>query len=292
MRIEDKFLDYLSYLRRTGLTEKTVTEHRRFLFGSISHSVSRTKIKKLKLTDIAKTIEAGKVHGEYGSQRSVVTLRRYLKYLQDTGVRIPFDWRDIKVPQVPEKEKISLTKEELEKIFKNIMTSSAKPQCRLRMRTLFEVLFSTGMRISEALSLTREQFKEIKKTKETIIRGKGGDERIVYFTDRAIEWIERNLKARNDDCPALFINTLGRPLIMVTAKSDLLRHRDEWGIPKRVHFHIVRRTLATLLIEGGADMKSTQTILGHRSPRTTLRYYVTVNRKRAKQVHQRILATI
>jgi integrase/recombinase XerD len=274
-----------------GMSDHTIGEHKRFLFGALSHSkIVNKKIQDLKLTDVASVIEAGRAHGEYGSQRAVVTYRQYLKYLQESGVKLPFDWRDIEVPKVPEKERISYNEKELKRIFKAVMKKgTARKFARYRMRALLETIFASGMRISEALTLTKKQFKEFSRTHETIIKGKGGEERAVYFTSRAIKWIKEYLKIRKDYCEALFVNESGKPLKMVTAKSDLLRHRDEWGLDKIVRFHAFRRTLATFLIEKGANPKETQHILGHKSERTTLRYYVALDRKKAKNTHQRLL---
>ena len=292
MKIKDYFEDYLNYLYLEGRSPKTIREHRRFLYGAVVHSpVADKRINHLKLTDVAYLIESGKMHGEFGSQRAVSVFRCYLHYLHDKGIKLPLDYRDIQVPRSPYKEGVYYTKEELEKIFNAIMTKgTATYFCRLRLRALLEVLFASGMRISEALSLTKEQFyKEIKPRKEAIIKGKGGDQRVVYFTDRSIKWIEKYLAARKDNSPALFVSMKGTPLKVVTAKSDLMRHRKEWGIDKRVHFHAFRRSLATYLIEHGADIKTTQIVLGHKSERTTLKYYVIANKQRAKDVYHQLL---
>jgi site-specific recombinase XerD len=287
LRIGDGFQNYLGYLRQKGLAEKTVNEHKRFLFGALSHAVAFTdkKVSDLKLTDVASVIESGKRHGEYGSQRAVVTLRQYLKYLKESGTQLPFDWRDIEVPKVPEKEADFLLVPELRKLLKAIPLSNI---CGLRTRALLETLYSTGMRISEALSVTRDQVPW--QARELKIKGKGGDEGIVYFTKRSLYWLKRYLKARKDNCPALFANESGKGVIKnATARNYLRAHRNEWGIGKRIHHHLFRRTMGTHLIEKGADLKSIQHLLRHKSERTTLRYYIGVNKRRAKKIHQRLL---
>lgn len=296
MRLKDNFNDYLDFLRRKGLSEKTIREHRRFLLGSLSHSIQDIKIKNLKLNDVARIIEAGRRHGEFGPQRSVVVFRRYLKFLKEQGTKIPLDYRDIEVPKVPHKEPIVLSQDELLKFLDAFPINHSNifaKRMALCMRTLCEVLFATGMRISEALSMQWQDFEDIRNKKELIIRGKGGSERTVYFSDRATGWIEKYLNIRNDGSGTMFVNSLGRPLLVVTAKSYILRFRKRFGkAGDKIRFHTFRRTLATVLIENGADIKSTQHILGHRSERTTLRYYVAINRKRAKDIHQKILNCI
>ena len=290
LKLCDDFHNYLNYLRMKGLKDHTIGEHRRFLFGALSHSgIANKKIQDLKLTDVANVIEAGRAHGEYGSQRAVITFRQYLRYLQENGVRLPFDWRDIKVPKVPEKEPPYMGVKEFNSFVKGIPLNNI---CGLRTRALIEVLFASGMRISEALSLNKEDIDWAKK--EAKIKGaKGGDERIVYFTDRSLRWLKRYLKARKDDCPALFANQAGTGAMKrATARNYLRKIRKEMGIKEHFTHHSFRRALATVLIEKGADIKSTQHIMGHKSERTTLRYYAKVNKRKAKLVHRRLLSQI
>lgn len=298
MRIRDKFQDYLLYLKQKGLKSHTIREHKRFLFGAISHAkfLSEKKIRKLKLTDVVSIIEAGKNHGTFGSQRAVCVFRRYLKYLKESGVRLPFDYRDVEVPKVPYKEQPVFTLKELIEVLEAFPIDHLNTGARkmaLSMRVLCEVLFATGMRISEALGLTKKLWGEIKEKREVIIKGKGGDERIVYFSERAIKWLGHYLQERIDNSLSMFVNSYGDPLLFVTAKSYILRFRKKLGpLANKVKFHTFRRTLATVLFERGANIKDVQVILGHKSERTTLRLYVKTNKKRAKKVHQRILAKV
>jgi len=291
MRLKDQFRDYTNYLRQKGYTEHTIKEHKRFLYGALSHAemVADKEIKDLKLTDVGAIIEAGKRHGEYGAQRAVVTFRRFLKFLQQSGVELPFDWRDIEVPKVPEKEKPYIGIKEFNRFVKLI---PLKNICGLRTRALIEILFASGMRISEALSLTKDDI-NWKKKEAKVRSGKTGDERIVYFTDRSLSWLKKYLKARKDNCPALFVNQGGTGAMKrATARNYLRKLRRELGIKEEITHHSFRRALATVLIEEGADIKSTQHIMGHKSERTTLRYYAKVNKRRAKKIHRRILARV
>ena len=121
MVFNSHFDDYLNYLRQRGYTEHSIGEHKRFLCGALSHSdITHKRIGNLKLTDVGAIMESAKVHGEFGPQRAVVTFRRYLKFLQDSGIKIPFDWRDVEVPRVPEKEHTYLTEGELKRLLNAI----------------------------------------------------------------------------------------------------------------------------------------------------------------------------
>lgn len=291
MKLKDQFRDYTNYLRQKGYTDHTIKEHKRFLNGALSHAevVADKDIKDLKLTDVGAVMQAGKRHGEYGSQRAVVTFRRFLRFLQRSGVELPFDWRDIEVPRVPEKEKPYVGIKEFNEFVKAIPLDNI---CRLRTRALLEILFASGMRISEALSLTRDDI-DWEKKEAKIVSGKTRDERIVYFTDRSLRWLKKYLKARKDNCPALFVNQGGTGAMKrATARNYLRNLRKELEVKKHITHHSFRRALATVLIEEGADIKSTQHIMGHKSERTTLRYYAKVNKRRAKKVHRRILEKV
>jgi len=298
MKFRDKFGDYFDYLRKKGLSEKTIREHKRFVYGALSHAelLPSKSIRKLRLIDVASVIEAGKRHGEYGSQRAVCVFRRYCKFLKESGYKVPFDYRDIEIPKVPFKEQPVFSREELTTIFEAFPLNSKNTGTRKiawTMRTFCEVLFGTTMRAFEGLSLRREQWEEIKTKKEALIKGKGGNERPVYFTDRAVEWLGKYLDQRNDNSPAMFVNAYGEPLKMITAKSYLLRFRKQFGkLGKKLKTHTFRRTSTTMMLERKMDLKSVQVIGGWKSERTVLRHYAIANRPRAKRVHQRTLAEI
>jgi integrase/recombinase XerD len=239
------------------------------------------------LTDTAEIIESGKAHGFYGAQRAVCVWRQLLRFAKEKGLNIKIDWRDIEVPKVPYREQKVLEIEEFEKLMENFPINHKNTGARkmaLCMRALCEVLFATGMRINEALTLKREQIKEIEEKKELTIKGKGGDERKVFFNDRAIYWLKKYLEQREDNSPAMFVNCYGQELKYTTAKSYLLRFRKRTkGIMEKTSFHTFRRSLATFLFDKGANIKDVQVILGHKSERTTLRFYIKWNEKKAKE---------
>jgi len=142
MRLKDYFDSFLEYKRKEGCIEHTLREYRRFLFGSLFHcSLENKRIKDLRLTDVAEVIEAGKSHGEYGSQRSVVVFRQLLKFLEDSGEKLPFNWAKIKVPVVPMKEQDFLTPEEFDDFVEKIPIDTFYG---LRDRAIYETLWSMG----------------------------------------------------------------------------------------------------------------------------------------------------
>jgi len=287
MKVIDRFEDCLNYFRQKDYSEKTIREYKRYFYGGISHSsIANKKINKLKLTDIACLIEAGKRHGEFGSQRIVSVFRCYLHFLKDNGVKIPFDYRDLEVPRPPRKVKTILEKTELKRIFRQVPVNTITD---LRLRAFLELLFSTAMRLGEARSVNLKDI-DFSKKEIKIKSSKGGDERIVYLTNRAIYWLRRYLKRRFDNCPALFTTYLGTG--RWEQPGNQIRQFFRSVSDKIITPHTIRRTTATLLLQNGADLKATQIILGHKSERTTLRDYIVCTQKKAKQIHQRIFAKI
>lgn len=283
MKLKDYFESYIEYLKDKGYSELTITEHRRFLLGALSHSVSNIFIHRLHLTDTAKVIKAGRDHGEYGSQRAVICYRQLLKYLKESGQRLNFDWRDIEVPRVPQGPVEFLTKEELSLIRDSLPDTAAG----LRTRALMELLIDTGMRISEAISINRTDI-DWDKREIQVINIKTKERELVYLTDRSIDWLKKYLSIRRDDHPALFLSGRGR-LLSVTARNYLRTHTKDLGIKKHIKHHIFRKTFVTYLIQHNVDIKSVQTLARHKSERTTLRYYAGISKERAKKLHQGVM---
>jgi site-specific recombinase XerD len=288
MQFTSHFDEYLEYLRQKGYTEESIKAKNRMLRGSLSHcSVANKKIKDLRLTDIASVIESGRTHGRYGPQKAVLTFKSYLKYLSQLGVKLPFDWRDIETPKIPSREQSYLTEIELIKLLNSVPVDTF---LELRERVLLEILFSTGMRISEALSLEWEDINWGEK-EAIIVSGKTGDERKIYFTNKCIRWLRRYKEYTSSfsNSNYIFINKKGEgPLDIKSAEGYLLKHQEEWDLEKHITFHSLRRTLATLLLEKQMEIQNVQLTIGWKSPRTILRYYAIANQERAKITHQKL----
>ena len=284
MKIKDAFEGYLKYRKEMGMQPITMANDRKMLYGSFTHSISEREIMSLKMTDIADVIEAGRAHGEFGPQRSVSTLRKFFLYLEENGQETPFDWRDVEVPHVPRKINEYLTKEELNMVLEAFDLTQLHG---LRTRALCEVLFASGMRISEALSLDKRDIDW--ETKEAlVINAKNGDQQPVLFTDRSLIWLKRYLDARTDDLPYLFVSGKGR-MPTVTARCYLREHTKKLGIKKHIKNHIFRKSFVTHMIEKGADLAMVSSLARHRDVRTTLRFYAAVNKERSKDIHQEIM---
>lgn len=222
----------------------------------------------------------------------LLALRKFLLYCRvarqtETGI----DPEAIIAPRRPRRDVVFLTPDEVDRFVGSIQlsTSSGQPHpMGLRFRALVEVLLGSAMRISEVLSLERASIDFDRR--EAKIVGKGNKERVVFFTDRALEWLKKYVAIRTDDCPALFVCESGKRRLK---RDDLWRyfdrHRRLARIHKRVTPHILRHTAATQLLLNGCPIGHIKEILGHERLETTCRYYLGLDRRAAKEAHRRFM---
>lgn len=204
----------------------------------------------------------------------------------------------ISLPKLTDKDKkIKFLKvEQIEKLFEMPDTLIIKG---LRDRAILEVLFSTGIRVSELTSLNVKQFNVSKllngnfDTLELNIYGKGGSARPIYFSNRSLEWLSKYLKKReNDMLPPLFINFQRNPddkehrLSPRSIESLVKKYVNMAGLPVDATPHTLRHSYATDLLEQGADLRSVQELLGHRNIGTT-QIYTHVTNKGLKNIHEK-----
>jgi len=157
----------------------------------------------------------------------------------------------------------------------------------LRLRTLTEVLLGTGMRISEALQLDRDGIDFGKR--EAKIIGKGRKERTVFFSERAIQWIKYYLEARADSEKPLFVTNQMTRLRREDISKLFRRQAEKAGINKKITPHILRHTAATNLLFNGCPIAHVKEILGHERLETTCKYYLGVDKTKAKEAHGKYL---
>jgi Phage integrase family len=162
----------------------------------------------------------------------------------------------------------------------------------LRDRALIEVLFSTGMRISEALSLDRSAIDWDRG--EAVVIGKGKKQRKVYFREQTINRLQRYLEKRLDDFPAVFIRN-GQTIQRLQGHGSwkrLSRYARLAGLAKRVYPHMLRHTMATTLLANGCPIGHIRVLLGHAHLATTCRYYLgMMSDAEARDAHKKYLHT-
>jgi site-specific recombinase XerD len=225
----------------------------------------------------------------------IIALRAFLKYC------IKQDWKTlepekIELSKIPDRTVEYLTREELERLFEAVDTSTI---IGLRNRAIMEMLYSTGLRVSELSSLNRDQINL--ERGEFQVRGKGRKMRIVFLSERAIEWISEYLEQRDDAYEPLFLNhrrarkkkegavTMKgehRRLTDYTIQEMVRRTAYEAGIVKKVTPHVLRHSFATELLINGADIRSVQDMLGHASI-TTTQIYTHLTNQKLREIHEK-----
>jgi integrase/recombinase XerD len=221
----------------------------------------------------------------------LLVLKRFLTYAsEELGLPVlPAD--SVLIPRRPRREVGYLTAEEVERFVASIKTTSGEGHVYLpglRFRALVEILLGSAMRISEVLSLNRDQIDF--ENGEAKIIGKGSKERVVFFTDRALGWLRRYLSVRTDPNPALFVTTDGeRRLKRPDIWRPFAKYRKLAEINKRVTPHLLRHTAATQLLFNGCPVGHIKEILGHERLETTCRYYLGLDHRAAKAAHRKYL---
>ena len=209
------------------------------------------------------------------------TLKSFFSWLTGEGI-IPKDpTQQIKQPKKEKRLPKALLFEELEIIRESCET--------LRQRALTEVFYSTGCRLSELIDMDITDID--KANKQARVIGKGNKERTVFFTWKALRYIDMYLKSRTDDCPALFVTSRKpyRRLGERAIQKEVEKIAAKANLDKEVHPHIFRHTLATHLLENGADLVTVQQILGHENPATT-QIYATLTEQHKQQTFRKCMS--
>lgn len=218
--------------------------------------------------------------------RTISAVRGFHRFLLSEGLTQGDPSEDIEAPKLRRKLPEVLDVAEVEALLNQPDTS--KP-LGLRDRALLEVLYACGLRVSELISLRpSDLFFD-----QGFVRclGKGSKERLVPVGRSARIWTERYIEggrpalAKGRPSDRLFLNARGKPLSRMGFWKLLRNYAAKAGIRKRVHPHILRHSFATHLLEGGADLRSVQEMLGHADISTT-QIYTHVDREYLKEVHR------
>jgi len=226
----------------------------------------------------------------YSLNRALSVLRSYLRYLIEMDYPAPVVPQNIKLTRTEKKHPKVAELDQLVRIIEAPSKLEKNPLVAQRNRAMLEVLFATGMRISELVHLNKRQ---IDSEGRIFIMGKGKKERFVYLTPRARKYLDEYLKTRSDLIPALFIPYRGRnaPSKTKYISSNYLQeriksYRERLGINIPTSAHSFRHGFATYLAEQGANPAAIQVLLGHESLVTTTRY-VHASDQFAQKTHRR-----
>lgn len=220
------------------------------------------------------------------SARILSSLRQFYDYLISRGEMEINPFENFDAPKLPRKLPDVLTYEEIRKILNQV---EVNVPLGLRDRAILETMYACGLRVSELLGLkTSNIFPD-----EKIVRvfGKGSKERIVPIGNEALEWIKlyltgaRPSMANPHSEDYLFLNWRGGKLSRMAIWDILNKYAGMAKIEKKIHPHILRHSFATHLLEGGADLRAIQEMLGHADISTT-QIYTHVDITYLKEVHK------
>lgn len=294
-----KFLEYLEIEKGLALRTLENYEHylvRYFEFGKIKNvkDINETSVREFRLWLNRQSTGNNRATGSTVSKKTqnyyMIALRMFLKFLTKRGIQaMPAD--QIELPKINERSLDLISPTELMRLLEAPKGTDLKT---FRDKAILELLFSTGLRVSELCSLTADIDL---RTDELSIRGKGGKVRVVFLSDEAKKALRDYMSLRKDMSDALFVQLDNRILKKekdITAKHLTRRSIErivkqyaiKAGISKKVTPHVIRHCFATDLLSNGADLRSVQAILGHANISTT-QIYTHVTDKHLRNIHKK-----
>ena len=269
--ILSKFLEYLEYQKEysSNTLKAYETDILQFL-----NFLKKGKIRSFKeveyrvFLDFISSLKSDERYTEKSIARKVASIKAFFKFLHSRRLIKNNPALLLYTPKVPEKLPDFLSEEEVVKIIESPKGSSWQT---LRDRAILELLYSTGIRVGELVSLT---LKDINFVDETIkVKGKGKKERIVPVGTPAmkalIEYIEQKPYSKVD---AVFLNKYGKTLTERSVERLVDKYSKKAGIGKKVTPHTFRHSFATHMLNRGADLRTVQELLGHERITTTQIY--------------------
>ena len=220
----------------------------------------------------------------------LIAIRSFLKYLlkRDIPVVAP---EKIDLPKAESHSIKFLERDQVDRLLNMPEISTADG---MRDKAILEVLFSTGLRVSELVGLNRDTINFDRK--EFGVIGKGRRARVVFLSDSAANWLKRYMDGREDDAPALFIRYSGKKpddgqnaneSMRLTSRSVqrlVEKYVKKARLPVKITPHGLRHSFATDLLSGGADLRAIQEMLGHKNVSTT-QIYTHITNPQLKEIH-------
>lgn len=294
----DNFLEYLEIEK--NCSKLTIRDYKHYLkvFSKwLSSTLPLKAIDDLDLSDVRKyrvylsnkVDDKGLTLKRITQNYYVIALRSFLRFL------IKNDYKTLEPSKIdlPKAESRSLKFLERHHIEQLVIAPDTSKEEGVRDRAILELLFSTGLRVSELVKLNHNQINF--ERREFGVIGKGGRARVVFVSDRALEWIKRYLEIRKDKFKPLFIRYSGKVIdedggekMRLTVRSIeriVKKYVKLARIPVDATVHTLRHSFATDLLTNGADLRSVQEMLGHKNISTT-QIYTHITNKQLREVHE------
>ncbi len=288
MKIEEAITKYLEYiikeLNYSSLTKVDYQNDLKIYEEYLKRkNLNYLNITKKDILDYLKFLDDAK-YSNKSISRNLSTLRSFYTYLVEIKVTPENVFRRVHNPKVEKKLPNFLNTVEVENILDSIREDTKE---NIRDKCIFELLYSTGLRVSELsdLKLNALDLKE----KAIRVMGKGSKERIVYFGDYADKLLQEYLGVRekflkNGEIEYLFINKIGGKLSRQSIEGIIERISKKYSLNHKFSPHTLRHTFATHLLDEGADIRSVQELLGHENLDTT-EIYTHVSNERLREAY-------
>ena len=283
----DSFLDELRVARR--LAANTLESYGRDLQALLQHAAARNRaVETLSQADLEAFVRERMAAGlaPRSVARLVASVRGFYRFLVRDGQLRQDPAADLHAPRAWPALPQYLSLEDVDRLLEQPDTATTRG---LRDRALMELLYATGMRVSELLAVRPAEINP--EGGYLICEGKGGKQRLAPLGAQAIDWIgryaeqARPLLVKGRACEWLFVNIRGGRLSRVGFWKILKQHGRAAGLSGHLSPHVIRHSFATHLLERGADLRSIQSLLGHADLSTT-QIYTHVAAARLKAVYE------
>lgn len=287
----DEFLNFVQFEK--GLSQNTVSSYRTDLLQYINFlkSINKT-VDTVTAEDITEFLWQLKENNLKTNSlyRKSSCITQFHKFLIAEGITKNNPVEFIAKPKLQRKLPQVLTVEEVDKLLNFIPKKRFND---VRNKAMIEVLYATGMRVSELVSLKFDQVDLVNKFIRVI--GKGGKERVVLLNNKSVQAIKEWLKIRQkkfgnknlgEYSNYIFLSKLGKPISRIDFWEQLKNYVKQAGIVKNVSPHTLRHSFATHMLKYGADLRVVQELLGH-SDISTTQIYTQVDRQHLKELHKK-----
>lgn len=298
MSISDLITDFLEHMEiEQNRSQRTIANYHHYLMRLVDFAgdidiakLDSEQVRKWRLWLNRLEDQSGQSISKTTQNYHLIALRSFLKYLAKRDIA-SLDSAKIELANVKRPQVSFLEGDEVERLLKVV---DATNPVGLRDKAILELLFSSGLRVSELVNLNRDHINLARR--EFMVRGKGQKDRPVFVSEQAADCLDQYLNSRRDNFKPLFIHYSGSKqalddggytrLTVRSVQRLVKRYARLAGITKDVTPHTLRHSFATDLLINGADLRSVQSLLGHANISTT-QVYTHITDPQLKAVHER-----